>query len=117
MSGELVRAVARNSFVYILSGSWPREAKWTGVEGIEDPMARSDFTRGNTTGSASLPSAGSASLLALLRARRCFHGAERNFRISLLSRCRWWDDKSDGSFIASERQHVYHVAVDAQNTV
>jgi len=64
-----------------------------GVDGVEDLMAGSDFTRCNATGSASLPSVGSTSLFALLRDWRCFHGAERNFRMSVLGQRRWWDDK------------------------
>ena len=83
LCGELVRTVTRDVFVHVLSGSWPREAEGIGVDDVEDPMARSDLTRGNTAGSASLPSTGSVSLLALLRAR-FFHFAERNFRMATL---------------------------------
>jgi len=62
-------------------------------------MARSDFTRGNTTGLASFPSGGSASFLPSLRARRRFHGAERNFiRMSVLDQRRWWGDKGGDLF-------------------
>ena len=61
-----------------------------GVGDVEDRMARSDLIRGNAAGSTSLPSVGSASLLALLHARRGFHGAERNFRILVFGRRRWW---------------------------
>ena len=56
-------------------------------------MARSDFTRGKTTGSGSFPSVGSASFLPSLRARRRFHSAERNLiRMSVL-------DQPDGGAI------------------
>jgi len=66
-------------------------------------MARSDFTRGNTTGLGSFPSMGSASFLPSLRARRRFHGAERNLiRMSVLDQRGWW--RAAICSIASERQ-------------
>ena len=65
-------------------------------------MAISDFTRGRTAGLASLPSTGLASLFALLRARRPFHGAESNFRMLVSGNRRWWDD-------GGRRSHVRRV--------
>lgn len=101
MHGEPVRVAARNSFIRVLVlGSWPFEAEGTGIDAIEDPMAGSDFTRGNTTGSAL---AGSTSLF-LLRARRRFHGEGRDFRMLVLGRHRWRGDEGGGSPDSGERQ-------------
>ena len=69
LRGKLIRAVTRNNGIRVPSGSWKSKAEWTGVEGVEDPMARSDFTRGDTTRPDSLSSVGSTWLLALLRDR------------------------------------------------
>jgi len=56
-------------------------------------MGRFDFTWDDIAGSASLPSIESASLFALLRDRRPFHGAERNLRMPVLGQRRWWCDR------------------------
>ena len=83
LHGEPVRIATQNNVAHVLSGSWLCETGGTGVDGVEDPMAISDFTRHDTAISVSLSSAESTSLLALLRARRSFHWADRNFRMSM----------------------------------
>ena len=101
LSGELVRAIPQNNNIHILSRSRWCEAGGTGVNCVEDPMARSDFTRGNTAGPVSPSSTGLASFLASLRARRSPHVVERNFRILISA-----DGGAmvcDGGSIASER--------------
>ena len=117
LHGELVRFIDRDFGVHVLSGSRPCEAEGTGVDDAGDPIASSDLTRGNTAVFASTPSTGSASLFALLRARRFFHFAERNFRMTALDQRRWWGDSERRRPIASEGHARVHVAFPRHLTV
>lgn len=105
IAGRISQTHRTNHIIHLLSCFWPREAEGTGVDGVEDPMERSDFTLGDVALSVSLPSTEPTSLSPLLRARRPFHGTERSFRISVLDQRRWWGDgERQLHLIACERR-------------